>query len=146
MERKTFKITIDTPREKVWKVLWDEATYPVWTEAFSEGSRAETDWQEGSKVLFLSSSGEGMVSRIQANQPYEFMSFEHLGEVKDGVEDTESEAVKKWAGAMENYSLEKVGEATELAVEMDIAEDHKDYFLTTWPKALEKVKKLAEEA
>ena len=144
MERKEFKITIDAPREKVWQVLWDDATYPVWTAAFSEGARAETDWREGSKVLFLSASGDGMVSRILTIRPNEFMSFEHLGEVKDGVEDTESDAVSKWAGATENYSLETVGGRTELTVEMDITEEYKDYFLATWPKALEKVKELAE--
>ncbi len=52
MEKKQFKIKIAAPREKVWKILWGDNTYPAWTSAFAEGSRAETDWEEGSKVLF----------------------------------------------------------------------------------------------
>jgi hypothetical protein len=36
------------------------------------------------------------------------MSFEHLGEVKDGVEDTESEKVKAWAGDMKIISFRKL--------------------------------------
>ena len=48
------------------------------------------------------------------------------------------------AGGMENYTLKNVNGKTELNVDMDIAEQYKDYFITTWPKALEKVKELAE--
>ena len=45
MEKQTFKITIDAPREKVWDVLWSDDTYREWTSVFSPGSRAETDWR-----------------------------------------------------------------------------------------------------
>lgn len=69
MERKEFRTTIDAPKEKVWQVLWNDETYPKWTAPFGEGSRAETDWKEGSKVLFLGAEGEGMVSRIAENRP-----------------------------------------------------------------------------
>lgn len=144
MEKQRFNITINAPKEKVWKVLWNDATYRKWTSVFNEGSYAETDWKEGSKVLFLSPSGEGMVSTIAANRPNEFMSIKHLGTVKDGVEDLDSEETRKWSGAMENYTLKTVNGKTELTVEMDITQEYKDFFLETWPKALEKVKELAE--
>lgn len=144
MEKMNFKTSINAPAEKVWDVLWNDASYRDWTSVFSEGSHAVTDWKEGSKVLFLSGTGEGMVSKIAANQPPKFMSIEHLGIVKDGKEDTESEAVKGWAGAHENYHLKEVGGRTELEVEMDTTEEFTSYFKDTWPKALEKVKELAE--
>src|SRR5512138_407966 len=100
MEKLNFSIKINAPREKVWKVLWDETLYKNWTSIFMEGSYAITDnWKEGTKVLFLAPGGNGMVSKVAVNKPNEFMSFEHLGEVKDGEEDTESEKVKGWAGA-----------------------------------------------
>ena len=73
------------------------------------------------------------------------MSFEHLGVVKKGVEDTESEEVKDWAGAKENYTLTEDNGKTKLVVDMDSSDDFKDYFLKTWPVALEKVKELAEK-
>nr|MBA2421736.1 SRPBCC domain-containing protein [Chitinophagales bacterium] len=117
-----------------------------WTGAFQEGSYAETDnWKEGSKVLFLDGKRNGMVSQVAANRPNEFMSFKHLGEVKDGVEDTTSEKVKQWTGGMENYTLKETNGVTELQVEMDITEEYKDYFANTWPKALEQVKALSEK-
>src|SRR5215216_1793804 len=105
MEKKRFKIAISAPKEKVWKLLWNDAGYRQWTSVFSEGSMAETDWEKGSKVLFLDGKGSGMVSRIADKVPNEYMSFEHLGIVENGVEDIKSEKVKEWAGAMENYTL-----------------------------------------
>ena len=144
MERKSFSIRVNASREKIWDVLWSDGSYRQWTSVFAEGSRAETDWKKGSKVLFHDGKGDGMVSTIIENIPNEFMSIKHLGEVKNGIEDTASEKVKQWAGAMENYTLTEVDGKTELNVDMDIAEEYKDYFLTTWPKALEKIKELAE--
>ena len=144
MERKSFSISVNASREKIWDVLWSDSSYRQWTSVFAEGSRAETDWKKGSKVLFHDGKGDGMVSTIIENIPNEFMSIKHLGEVKNGIEDTASEKVKQWAGAMENYTLTEVDGKTELNVDMDIAEEYKDYFLTTWPKALEKIKELAE--
>ena len=146
MEKINFSATINAPREKVWKVLWDDASYRNWTSAFTEGSYAETDnWKEGSKVLFLDPKGSGMVSRVAKNKPNEFMSFKHLGVVKDGIEDTKSEAVQGWTGAMENYTLTDENGKTKLIVDMDSTDEFKDYFLKTWPVALEKVKELAEK-
>jgi uncharacterized protein YndB with AHSA1/START domain len=146
MQKISFSTSIEAPREVVWKALWDEASYSKWTSAFAEGSYAVTDnWKQGSKVLFLSPDGCGMVSMVAENRPNEYMSFEHLGEVKDGVEDTTSEKVAAWKGGHENYTLREDGEATILDVEMDITEEHRAYFFQTWPKALEAVKSLAEQ-
>ena len=64
MTKQEFKVSINAPREKVWEVLWNDATYPAWTSAFSEGSHAVTDWKKGSKILFLDGKGSGMVSTI----------------------------------------------------------------------------------
>ncbi len=72
------------------------------------------------------------------------MSFKHLGELKQGVEDTNSDKVKSWSGAMENYTLKEENGKTILLVEMDSTDDFSDYFEKTWPKALEKLKALAE--
>jgi hypothetical protein len=87
----------------------------------------------------------GIVSTVVSNKENEFMSFKHLGLLKNGVEDTESESVKRWAGAVENYRLIDEGGKTKLVVDMDITDEFKDYFVKTWPVALEKVKELSEK-
>lgn len=145
MEKLHFKTTINATPEKVWKVLWDDATYRQWTKAFSETSHAVTDWKQGSKVLFLDGNGQGVVSRIAELRPNEYMSFEHLGEVSNGVEDTTSDRVKGWAGARENYTLKKVDDKTELHIDMDINDEFKEMFESMWPKALTNLKELSEQ-
>ncbi len=146
MENLIFSAKINASREKVWNILWELDSYKTWTLAFAEGSTVQTDnWKEDSKVLFLDGEGRGMVSMVATNRPYEYMSFKHLGEVKDGIEDTTSEKVQAWAGSMENYILTDENGGTFLLVELDMSADFKDYFEKTWPLALAKVKELAEK-
>ena len=146
MKRQQFSIVIDAPREIVWDILWNDKSYREWTSVFSEGSRAETDWKKGSKILFLSGSGEGMVSRVEENIPNEFLSIMHLGVLKDGKEQMDTEEAKDWAGATEDYTLKTVNGKTELLVDMDITDEYLDHFEKTWPQALIKVKELAEKS
>jgi hypothetical protein len=144
MKKLKFTVIINAPKEEVWKVLWSDSTYGQWTSVFSEDSKAITDWKEDSKVLFLAGNGEGMFSTIAKNIPNKFMSFEHLGVVKDGKEQPLDEETKKWSGAMENYSLEETEGATTLTVDVDATEEYHDFFMDKFPKALGSVKVLAE--
>lgn len=145
MEKETYRISIDAPREKVWNALWDLQNYRDWTSFFSPDSNAVTEnWKKGTDVKFVNSKGSGMIARIAENKVNEFMSFEHYGEINDGVVDTESEKVKSWAGSHENYTLKEEDGKTELIVEMELNEEWKGFFAEAWPKALAKVKNLAE--
>lgn len=145
MEKLRFETRINAPKEKVWEALWQPFHYATWTSAFAEGSTVKTDnWKEGSKVLFHDGSGQGMLSKVAANRPNEYMSFMHLGMVKDGVEDTSSDEVKAWAGATENYTLTGKNGSSTLLIETDIADEYKEMMEKMWPRAIEKLKGLAE--
>ena len=150
MQRQHFSIVIKAPKEKVWNTMLEDVTFRKWTEPFAPGSYYKGDWNEGSKILFLApgEKGEmGMVSRIKENKLYEYVSIEHLGEVHDGIEDTSSEAVKRWAGSLENYTFKQKDGATEVLVDMETEEMNKEMFEMfedMWPKALQKLKDLAE--
>lgn len=144
MPRLTFTTVIKASKEKIWRSMLEDKTYRQWTGPFHEGSYAVTDWKEGSKALFLSPEGEGMVSRIAVHRPNEYLSIMHLGMVKNGVEDTQSDEIKAWAGALENYSLREVDGTSTLTVEMDAPDEYRQYFDETWPKALGKLKEIAE--
>lgn len=149
MNKLHFSIDITAPKEKVWNTMLGEDTYRQWTEAFASGSHYEGSWNERDKILFLAPDKEGkmggMVSRIKENRKHGFISIEHIGVIHDGVEDTESEEAQKWAPAFENYTFTEENGRTMVAVDMDIEEEHEDMFLNMWPKALQKLKELAEE-
>jgi uncharacterized protein YndB with AHSA1/START domain len=145
MKKLEFSLDIRAPREKIWKILWEDATYRQWTSVFSEGSYAKTDWKEGSKVLFLGPDGGGMHSTIARHVPNAVMAFRHEGELKNGQEQPPGEGAESWMGAMETYTLQEMGNSSRLSVEMDTTEGHEDYFQKTFPQALQKVKELAEK-
>jgi hypothetical protein len=147
-----FSIDIRAPKDKVWRTMFADNTYREWTRAFSPGSYFEGSWVKGSKILFLGpdpvekGGSGGMVSRIAENRLNEYMGIEHLGTVSNGVEDTQSDAVKDWAGARENYSFIESGGVTHLRIEMQTAPSYEAMFNDSWPKALQKLKALAEAA
>lgn len=148
VDKLKFSIVINAPIKKVWDTMLNEDTYKQWTEAFGPGSHYNGNWDKGSKILFLAPGerGEmGMVSRIKENRPFKFLSIEHLGIVQDGIEDTTSEAVKNWAGALENYTFKESDRKTELLIDLDTSEEYKNMFKDIWPKALQKLKELAEK-
>lgn len=149
MQKLHFSTTVNAPKEKVWDTMLQDRTYRVWTSEFNpKGSWFEGDWSQGSTIRFLGPGEDGkpagMVSRINQNRPHEFVSIEHLGFIHDGKEDTTSEAVKKWTPAFENYTFRETNGQTEVLVDMDTDDEHKKMFEEMWPKALEKLKELAE--
>lgn len=134
-----FSININAPVEKVWNALWQDANYRKWTAVFHEGSYAESDWEEGSKILFLGPGGDGMFSMIEKKTPNKQMTFKHLGELKNGVKES-----KDWENARESYFLSEKDGGTELKVELDSVGEFEQYFSETFPKALQEVKNIAE--
>ncbi len=144
MKRLEFNIEINTTPEKVWQIMWNDTTYKEWTNVFCEGSYAVSNWNEGDSIHFLSPSGEGMNSIIDKRIENKFMAFKHIGEIKNFKVMPIDEAVQEWIGAMEIYELAANGSITVLNVKMDIIEKYEDYFKTTLPNALEKIKQLSE--
>lgn len=144
MQTLEFKIEINAPREKVWDVLWNDKTYPQWTAVFSPGSRAESDWQEGSRIHFTDPSNNGMYSLIDKKVENEYMAFKHLGVLKDGNEQPLDEESRKWAGSMETYKLTNEAGRTVLEASVDIAEGHEEMFNKAFPEAFRIIKELSE--
>jgi len=145
-----FEITINAPVKKVWDMMLAQETYRQWTAAFDPTSYYEGSWEKGSKMKFLGAGGSGMISQIVENIPYKFISTEHLGEIKDGVEDTTSEAVRKWLPAFENYTFTDNGDSTLLQIDMEMGSSEeskqmKEMFEGMWPKALLILKEICEK-
>lgn len=152
MQKSQYKIFINAPKEKVWHTMLDKETYTDWTKVFSPDSTPTPyrgSWDQGSKIVFAGpgedGKGEmGMVARIKENRPYEFLSIEHYGILKDGKEITEGPEVDAWIPAYENYTFNEKDGGTEVVVDMDQADEYKEMFDEMWPKALERLKELAE--
>ena len=145
MKTLTFGVTIRAPRSLVWDTMLGPESYKAWTAAFSEGSHYVGSWDKGSKIQFLSPSGDGMISEIAENKLHEFVSIRHLGMIENGVEDTSSEKVRAWAPAYENYKFSDVSGGCHVVVSLDTAAEWEQYMLDTYPKALALLKGQCEQ-
>lgn len=146
-----FSIEINAPVNIVYDKmlgLSDIKTYQQWTAEFNPTSTYEGNWQKGSEILFIGTEPNGrrggMFSRIEENIPNKFVSIQHIGILADEKVITEGPEVESWSGAFENYYLEDIGGKTLLKIEMDTTDEFKEYFTSTWPKALIKLKKICE--
>jgi uncharacterized protein YndB with AHSA1/START domain len=141
MNRLHFSIDIAAPPDKVWRMLWNDASYCDWTSVFSEGSYAVSDWNEGSTIRFLDASGRnGMSAVIEKMRPGEFMSFRHEAEIKEG----QLQQPADWFGAHENYTLTGRDGGTTLSVDLDAPDEYRQIFEGKFPHALQRVKTLSE--
>jgi hypothetical protein len=139
-----FQQLIKASRARVWDVMLNDASYRDWTSAFCEGSYYDGSWQQGASIRFLNPAGDGMYAVIAERRPQEFIAIKHLGEIRAGVVDTDSEAVQQWAPAYETYSFRDNPDGCELVVTMDCADTYEELMLAIWPKALARLQALAE--
>lgn len=150
MKKLNLEIVINAPREKVWDAVVNEQKYRQWTKVFEPTSHFEGGWNKGDRIRFLGinkeGKKEGMVSEIAESRFPEHISIKHLGMISDGVEDTISETVRKWAPSYENYTMERMDDqTTRFRMDMDIADEYYDMFMDIWPKALDKLKEVSEQ-
>lgn len=141
--RKT--IIISAPRERVWEVVLNDYYTSIWYEEFSLGARAETTWEEGSKVVFTDVSGGGLVGQVIVNHPLEMVTVEYQGIMHAGYEEYDSEDAQEVKGGRETYTLTGIDDLTELIVETDIPPALFESMSMAWERALRKIKKLSEE-
>jgi hypothetical protein len=85
-----------------------------------------------------------MVSTIERIEKPKLLIFKHLGEIRDGVEDVESDSVKAWNGALEGYYLEQKDHKTTLKIEVDADQSFKEMMDEGFRKGLEIIKQLSE--
>lgn len=144
VKRLNFSIDIAAPPAQVARVMTEPDSYTQWTAAFCEGSRFEGSWAVGQRIRFLAPSGDGMLAEIAEHRPSEFISIRHLGSIANGVQDTDSDAVRAWAPACENYHFVPTAQGTTVRVEQDMLPDYEDFMREAWPKALAALKTLCE--
>jgi uncharacterized protein YndB with AHSA1/START domain len=149
MKKLRYEININASRENVWQAVTGAKTYTEWTAPFHPGSYYEGGWNEGDKIRFIGTDDEGkiggMLSQIEKSNHPSYISIKHYGQIVKGIEDTSSEEVKKWAPSYENYTFEKINDSTtHFIAELDVADEWADMMHEMWPKALEKLKEVAE--
>lgn len=139
-----FTTVINAPKEKVWDTLWKDETFRQWAGLIDPGTYLVGDLKERNEVQFISSeNGYGVTSLVERIVPAEFLLLRHHA---DTQETGKREREKEWTGGKESYSLAEMGGVTTLIVAFDVPPELEKYFKDNYPKALEKIKQLAEKA
>ncbi|MCJ7843460.1 hypothetical protein MUB24_21805 [Lederbergia sp. NSJ-179] len=86
-----------------------------------------------------------MTAVIAENRLHEYVSIRYISEIHNGVEDTTSETVRKWAPSYENFTLLQIPEGKELRVDLDVRPDDENHMRKDYPKGLQKLKELCEK-
>lgn len=136
-----FTIHINALRETVWHTMLRQDMYRLWTAVFSPGSRYEGGWKTGDTIRFLGPEGGGIHSTIESATLYEKVVIKHLGEIQNGVVNTESPS---WNGAHEIYTLIPKDGGTKVVVDIDVGAEFEAMMNEAWPKALAVLKALCE--
>jgi hypothetical protein len=98
--------------------------------------------EEGNEVQFISAAdGYGVTSLVEKLVPHEYLLLRHRADTQD---DGKRERDDEWTGGEESYSLAETDGTTTLSVAFGVPAELEDYFTVNYPKALEKVKVLAE--
>ena len=146
METLYFEIKINATAPKVYQSLMHQ--FQDWTSVFSPTSQCEGSWEQGTQMHFTSSEADGtssgLISLVKENIPNELISLAHNGYSENGKMIFEGAQVELLKGAHENYSFQEENRITLLKVETDVLPDWKEYFIKTFPKALEKLKQICE--
>ena len=137
-------LELNASKEKVWNVLTKDEFTTQWFKEFSEGTRAESDWQEGSKITFLDAKKDGIIGVISTYRPFDKLEYTYNGVAYNGQEDYESDAALSVKGFKESYVLKEANGKTVLDLESEMSEDYFQQMSEAWDRALQVIKKLSE--
>ncbi len=144
MKELQFTIEVHTPKETVWNTLWQDETFREWAGIIDPGTYMVGDLKEGNEVEFISAeNGYGVTSLVEKLAVHEYLLLRHSADTQDsgaGVRDDE------WTGGQESYLLAEKEGITTLTAAFDVPSEIEDYFKVNYPKALERVKVLAERS
>lgn len=137
-----FTVAISAPKEKVWDTLWQDATLRQWAGLIDPGTYMVGELKEGAQVQFISAeNGYGVTSLVDKCVPNEYLLLKHQADTQDSGK---RERKDEWTGGDESYELSEKDTITTLTVAFDVPDNLEEYFNDAYPKALAKVKELAE--
>lgn len=142
MKELQFLVKINTPKDRVWETLWQDETFREWASIIDPETYMVGELKQGDEVQFISGSGGyGVTSLVEKLIPGEFLLLRHHADTQEyGKQNRE----KEWTGGTESYSLTDKDDVTTLTATFDVPSELEEEFKVSYPKALERLKELAE--
>lgn len=145
METLNYEVRINAPQASVWSTLTDAEKYTQWVKAFSPDSYADGAWKQGTFIKFLDPNMGGTKAFIEALEPEKHILVRHVSVIsKEGDESTDGEMAGNWIGTTEEYTLTQADNGTLLTIQIKTHPDFVQMFKSSWPDALQRIRKLSE--
>lgn len=141
--RLVFGCEIAAPRQHVWHLMLDDATFRRWTLPFCDGSHYRGDWTVGRELRFLDPHGNGTLGRVVAHWPAEIVCLRREASLRAHRRVVEPPE-RDWTGCTEDWLFSGHDGSTRLRVEADVPPAHGDALARAWPRALACLKTLCE--
>lgn len=142
MNELEFTVEINASKQKVWNTLWQDETFRQWAGLVDPGTYMKGELRQGNEVEFISAeNGYGVTSLVAEVVPTEHLLLKHQADTQDSGE---QEREKEWTGGEESYRLKQASNVTTLTVTFGVPAAQEEYFKENYPKALMRVKELAE--
>ena len=135
MKALEFSTEVNATPEKVWKTLWENDSYTIW----SSGNRFEGNWEQGSTMKFLDPKNNGMYNEVEINNPEKELKMKHIGWIFDGELSPQG-----WEDSNISYQLEPNENSTKLNVKINALDEFVDFYNDYIPKISAKIKELSE--
>jgi len=143
MKELEYQIIINKPKETVWFTLWNDQSFRDWSNNIDEGTYMLGDLIEGNEIQFISSvNGYGVTSLVSKLIPNEYILFKHASDTQNTGTETRD---KQWTGGSESYTLTENDGSTVLIIKSEIPDELVEIFNVSMPKALDRIKYLAEK-
>jgi uncharacterized protein YndB with AHSA1/START domain len=141
MEKKTLKrsLILNAPASRVWEIVSDPEQIKTWASAFGHGTHADSDWKVGSEVVWKDMGGnvgaKGIITKMDPEKELRVDFF-------DDVKMADPEQLGEYS---EIYSITSNEDSTTLEVSAGpLEEKYYNGFISMWDRAMENIKKLAE--
>ncbi len=142
MQKLQFQLNIHATKEKVWNTLWQDETFRDWAGLIDPGTYMVDELKEGATVQYISAeNGYGVTSLVAELTPGEYVLFKHQADTQDSGKRLRDD---EWTGGEESYLLVEKDGSTTLTAAFDVPPEMEEYFTQNYPKALGRVKELAE--
>lgn len=142
MNELQLSVDIHATKERVWETMWRDETFREWASIIDPETYMVGELKEGAEVQFISAaSGYGVTSLVEKLVPCEYLLLKHHADTQDEGERARD---NQWTGSEESYSLSENDGITTLSIALGVPPELEETFKISYPKALERIKELAE--
>lgn len=143
MKQLQFSVQIQAPRAVVWGTLWQDESFRDWAGLIDPGTYMVGELKEGNQIQFISAeNGYGVTSLVDKVIENEQLVLLHQADTQDSGQNLRA---PEWTGGAEMYELREENGATILTATFDTPDELIELFNTLYPKALDRVRALAEQ-